>query len=327
VTDEASLTAEQLAFDDSVPLGAGLKAARESLGLTLEEVVGLTKVRRAYLAAIEAMDIAQLPSRPFTVGYVRAYAEALGIDPSRAVAKFRADAPEDRHELPNPIGVDNDTDPRRGMLIVAGLAVLAAILIWNVVQRALSDKGPRPSAVVRTAIQPPPITGPVVLGAAVPPPVEATLPKPYLTPGLEKSDPAVAALEAAAAAAVLQSAPPIARQFVPRGQIFGAPAGLSRLTFQAKGNVVLLIRRGDEVIDMAVMKEGEAYRAPMAAGLSVDVSMPSSVDYFVDGTLKGSLVTALTPLAALGGGAVAAPATSAAAAANPTPAAAKPAVP
>jgi len=319
VTDEAPLTAEQLAFDEAVTIGAGLKAVRQSQGLSLDEVVAMTKVRAAYLAAIEAMDVEHLPSRPFTIGYVRAYAEALGVDPSRAVAKFRADAPEEQHELPNPIGVDNDTDPRRGMLIAAGLAVLAAILVWNIVQRALNDRGPRQSSAVTSTVQAPPITGPVLLGGALPPPVEATPPKPYVTPGLEKADPEIAAQEAAAAAAILKSAPPAPRQFVARGQIFGAPAGLSRLTFQAKGNVVLLIRRGDEVVDTALMKDGEGYRAPLAAGLSVDVSMPSSVDYFIDGTLRGGLINPLTPLAALGGGAPAAPkaATGAAPAAAP----------
>ncbi|MEI7931622.1 MAG: helix-turn-helix domain-containing protein [Alphaproteobacteria bacterium] len=307
MTDQAPLTAEQLAFDESVTIGAGLKAAREFLGLSLDDVVALTKVRGAYLTAIEAMDVEHLPSRPFTIGYVRAYAEALGVDSSQAVAKFRADAPEDSHELPNPIGVDNDSDPRRGMLIVAGVAVLAAILVWNIVQRALNDRGHLPSAVVKSTVQAPPISGPVVLGSALPPPVEATPPRPYVTPGLEKADPAVAALEAAAAAEVLKSAPPVARQFVARGQILGSPPGLSRLTFQAKGNVVLMIRRGDEVIDTALLKDGEAYRAPLAAGLSVDVSMPSSVDYFIDGTLRGGLTAPVTPLAALGGGAPAAP--------------------
>ena len=50
-----------------------------------------------------------------------AYAEALGIDESRAVAKFRADAPEGAQELPNPIGADLEADPRRSLLIVADL--------------------------------------------------------------------------------------------------------------------------------------------------------------------------------------------------------------
>ena len=59
-------------------LGQALQAIREHQGLTLEAMAGVTRVRRAYLADIEAMRLERLPSRPFTIGYIRAYAEALG---------------------------------------------------------------------------------------------------------------------------------------------------------------------------------------------------------------------------------------------------------
>ena len=247
----------------------------------------------------------RLPSRPFTIGYVRAYAAALGLDESLAIARFRNDAPEERPELPNPIGVDNDSDPRLGLMIVAGLAILAAIVIWNVTQRAMNIRqGPPLSAVARSAVEAPPVTGPVELGEALPPPVEATLPRPYLTPGLEEVDPVAAAAAAAAAAEALKSAPPVARQFSARGAILGAPAAESRVTFQAKGNVVLMLRRGDEPpLEIVTLKDGEAYRAPMTPGVSIDVSMPSSVDYYVDGALRGTLTLPVTPLSQLGGAA------------------------
>ncbi len=297
------VTAESLAFAPGVSLGAGLKAAREHLGLTLDDVIATTKVRGAYLTAIEAMDLDKLPSRPFTVGYVRAYAEALGLDPSRAVAQLRQDAPEERPDLPNPIGVDNDSDPRRGLLIAAGLVILAAIFIWNIAQHALNDRtGPAPSAVVKSAPDAQPVTGYVELGSSLPPPVEATLPKPYLTPGLEKADPAAAAEAEAAAAEALKEAPQVARQFVVRGKIYGSPADQSHLTLQARGNVTLVLRRGPQVVDIATLKDGEAYRAPTpAAGILLDASMPSSVDYYVDGAWRGALKDSTTPLGSLGG--------------------------
>src|SRR6516165_5361599 len=61
-------------------IGAALRAIRERRGLSLDEVAEATRVRRAYLADIEAMRLERLPSRPFTTGYIRAYAEALGLD-------------------------------------------------------------------------------------------------------------------------------------------------------------------------------------------------------------------------------------------------------
>ena len=61
-------------------IGAALKAARELRGLNLQELADSTRIRRSYLAAIEEMRLDELPSRPFTIGYIRAYAAALGLD-------------------------------------------------------------------------------------------------------------------------------------------------------------------------------------------------------------------------------------------------------
>src|SRR3712207_3927441 len=55
--------------DDATTVGGQLRAQREAQGLTLQHVAEVTRVRRAYLAAIEDMRADLLPSRPFAVGY------------------------------------------------------------------------------------------------------------------------------------------------------------------------------------------------------------------------------------------------------------------
>ena len=72
---------------DARTLGDHLRATREHKSLSLVQVAEATRVRRVYLEAIEANDLAPLPSRPFAVGYVRAYARALGLDGDAAVAR------------------------------------------------------------------------------------------------------------------------------------------------------------------------------------------------------------------------------------------------
>src|SRR5580693_2314470 len=47
-----------------VGFGGALRVARESRGLSLQDVADATRVRRAYLAALEEMRLDQLPSRP-----------------------------------------------------------------------------------------------------------------------------------------------------------------------------------------------------------------------------------------------------------------------
>jgi cytoskeleton protein RodZ len=307
--EKSEVTVEDLAFAEGISFGAGLKAAREQLGLTLEDIADDTKVGLTQLRAIENMDLAKLPSRPFTLGYVRAYAGALGLDPTQAAMRFRLDMPDEDDALPNPIGVDRSADPRRTLLIAAGLAVLAAIIAWNVARRAMDDRVEVAAAdVVETAPEIVALDKPVELGEALPPPIEATLPTPYITPGLEKSDPdAAAAAQAQAEAqaalrAARQAAPEAARQFVQRGAIYGVAAEESRLTVQARREVVLIIRRNPgPILDIRTLEEGESYRVPSGPGLVVDVSMPSSMDYYVDGELRGPLEQAITQVAQLTG--------------------------
>ena len=69
-------------------------APRESLDLAIEDIAQATRVRAAHVAALEAFDLDKLPARPFAIGYVRAYALALGLDADAVVARFRAEAPD-----------------------------------------------------------------------------------------------------------------------------------------------------------------------------------------------------------------------------------------
>ena len=173
-------------------IGQALKAMRERKKLSLEEVADITRVRRAYLADIEAMRLDKLPSRPFTIGYIRAYAEALGLDGEAAVERFKSEEPDLNEPLRAPVGVIETGDPRV-VAIVAGIVVmLAAIILWNVAQRTMTANAPpSPTASAKStaaafAAQK---AGPVALGLPLPAPVESTTPPPYETPGMPSLNP------------------------------------------------------------------------------------------------------------------------------------------
>ena len=99
VHGEASLRLESL-LEAGADIGQALKALREAKNLSLADIAQTTCVRRAYLQALEELNIDQLPSRPFAVGYVKAYAEAQGMwrtaetpDPLTVVWKLSQPAP------------------------------------------------------------------------------------------------------------------------------------------------------------------------------------------------------------------------------------------
>lgn len=289
---EAPPTVESLAFAAGAPFGSGLKSAREFLGLSLQDVADITKIRKAYLASLEAMAIDQLPSRPFAIGYVRAYARALGLDEDAAIVRFKQDAPDKDEPLRAPVGVPKERDPRLGLVLVGGAIVLAAIVIWNVAQRAMRDRDAPPPTV---AAAPPPAAataqpaGPVALGQALPPPLEATIPDPYITPGLPGAEPAEAA------------APTGPRQLGARAQTYGAaPQEPSTVTLQAARSVTMVVKGPDgKPVFARQLLAGESFRAPNVPGLSVDVSSPEAIDVFVGGEYKGVLSAPVTSLSAL----------------------------
>ena len=66
--------------DGVTPLGDQLRAERERRGAVLEQVSEATKIRTTYLEALEAHDWNALPADVFTRGYLRSYAEYLGLD-------------------------------------------------------------------------------------------------------------------------------------------------------------------------------------------------------------------------------------------------------
>jgi len=82
---------ETIGLRSSEHFGARLAARRESYGLTQADVSATTNIRADYIAAIEALDQDALPAIGYTLGYVRTYAKALGMDANIAVKNFKAD--------------------------------------------------------------------------------------------------------------------------------------------------------------------------------------------------------------------------------------------
>lgn len=68
--------------------GLRLRGEREKRGLRLVDVAKATKVGAHHLAALEHEDLGNLPEDETATGYLRTYAEHLGLDPEPLVADF-----------------------------------------------------------------------------------------------------------------------------------------------------------------------------------------------------------------------------------------------
>jgi cytoskeleton protein RodZ len=74
-----------------IGLGERLRHARTSAGLTLDSAAARTRIKRDFLDALETMDPRGLPSRAYAVGYLRTYANFLGLDAAACIDQFKAE--------------------------------------------------------------------------------------------------------------------------------------------------------------------------------------------------------------------------------------------
>jgi len=109
--------------------GDRLRSAREAQELSLDEVSVRTRVPKRLLEAIETGDHAMLPAPTYSAGFVKVYAQVVGLDPNELSQQFRSDlgrhaAP--RHQ-PEPF---EPADPARvPSRLLATIALAVAVLI------------------------------------------------------------------------------------------------------------------------------------------------------------------------------------------------------
>jgi cytoskeletal protein RodZ len=72
-------------------VGEILSEKRKALDLGLEEIEKETKIRRKYLEAIEKNDFAIIAESTIVKGFIRNYAQALGLEAGSVLAVFRRD--------------------------------------------------------------------------------------------------------------------------------------------------------------------------------------------------------------------------------------------
>lgn len=122
-------------------IGNALKEARTRAGLDIRTIEERTKIRTRYLRALEAEEWDVLPSPAYAKGFLRTYAQLLGLDADALADAFRQQV-ESRLDPGHVLGISEPVlEGRRrpgernrrglgpGALVAAGLALAIGILL------------------------------------------------------------------------------------------------------------------------------------------------------------------------------------------------------
>ena len=102
-----------------------LKKAREEKMLDLDTVARETSITKEYIIALEEENASAFPGEPYMIGFLRNYAEYLGIDPESVFALYKNKVIQ---EAPVPEGLLVKHKPRYFFPVLIGSCALALIL-------------------------------------------------------------------------------------------------------------------------------------------------------------------------------------------------------
>lgn len=129
-------------------VGEILKDARLKKKIRRKEIVKKTKISSKYLKALESDNYKKLPEAAFVKGFIRNYANAVGLDPEQALAVFRRDFDQNvkgkvvsRKIVPSAIEKQSLWNPKTTM-IAAILSVSIILISYLIFQYRLLTSAP-----------------------------------------------------------------------------------------------------------------------------------------------------------------------------------------
>lgn len=304
--------------------GSELRAARERRGEDLRTIADSLRIRRVQLEALEESRYDDLPGRAYAVGFIRSYAEYLGLDSVDIVERYKteldAHLAEGDDALPFP-DIQEQARLPRGTFLVVALVVMASVygiyLMTRSADRMMAERVPDVPGQMEVNVasnspdeRPTSLSGdpasastrPMSSAAVGQPSGEATsgASTVYAVPPVAAAAPAealpqVAALtpapvdEAASTSVADVPAAAPALPDIPLGHIYGAENTDSRVTIRARKNDAW-IRVEDaqgHVLIERVLQAGDVYHAPDVPGTILVARDASAFEILVDNKSLG----------------------------------------
>ncbi len=268
-------------------LGKLLCATRMRLGKDLQRIADILHIRYNYLVAIEDGRYEDLPGQAYAIGFVRAYADHLGLDGGEIVRRYKSENAGVKHKTAFEFQMPtSDSALPSGTLLL--IAVVAGMLIYGAwYSMAGSDRSAveliqevpdRLAAIANPnsiqAALPVTASGPAAVGVVDGPDLAAEPDEPVMT---EVSAPAgetvVAALPPAPAIPLVTTPPPAAV----------APLLTDVLELRAKADVWITLRDAKAVERTQFLRKDEVLRLPEQGITTLVTANAGDLEILVNG--------------------------------------------
>ncbi len=293
-------------LDRADSIGAALKAARMRLDKDTALVAQDLKIRRDYIEALEMGQFECLPSMIYVRGFVRSYAQYLGLDAEECLFRFKTETAGMTTPPQSPVFLEPKPEirlPQGSMFILAALLAVGLYGGWflsvaadrKVLERApaVPVENASPSLSGRQDPSPEAVGGPDL---AIRP-----------MPGAGDEEPVTLAVEHGRTLMLgrpediislgsLLSGEDIAegQEALPgqprAGLAFGDIQGDSRLVLRARAPAWIRVEdEASQVLIQRQLQEGDRYFAPNQPGLILSARDAGALEVIIDGTLRGVL--------------------------------------
>src|ERR1700704_1057437 len=252
----------EISDDSDAPLetvGQDLRKARQRKGEDLAQISAVLKIRKDYLDALEESKFETIPGRAYVIGFIRTYAQYLGLDPAECIDRVkreiagRGDSREAKVEV---------SSPRERKLPPGGMWLAIFLLI-----AVLYGTYYLFVAVNRMAT---PTVAPVPARLAA----QAGLASNALPP---------AAAPAATPQPAAPNAPPL-----PPGLRYGTQNAGSRLTLVAHRLTRVLVQGANNTLLLnRLLQPGDSYLVPNMSGVTLSTPDGGALELMLDGGSLG----------------------------------------
>ncbi len=139
-------------------VGNLLKKMRLQKGLRVSDVSKKLCIRKIYLEAIEESNYEEIPAFPYGVGFIRSYAEFLGLNSSNIVELYKEETNSNSNKNIYVLEPQSEANvPSRKYLVISLVGILLVCVLWQIYNNSTEENYVEDETAIEEATEQQPI--------------------------------------------------------------------------------------------------------------------------------------------------------------------------